>query len=333
MMRDGIAIVGTGAMGRAHARAFASAGVADRIVYLCSARNPLQLAEAPLAARTTSFEEVLADPRVGIVSICTPTDTHRDLAVRALRSGKHVLLEKPIALTVDDALDILAAAASSDGSVMVAHVVRFFGGYEAVGDAVRSGALGTPLSVTAERLTSPAPASPWWQDERRSGGVLVDFAIHDFDQLNLLLGTPVTVHASCARPGAPILSSVEYADGGLGRVQTSMDMPESFGFTSAIEVLGTTGLLAHRFTGAGPEDGVPLHLDAVGSAAAWGRRPIDDSDPYRRQAEYFLERVAQQAEPDRVTGASAIAALAVSLAARASLASGRAERVRGLSDR
>lgn len=330
MNQDGIAIIGTGVMGRAHARAFAAAGVADRVAYLCSARSPRPLADAPLARCTTSVEEVLADPRIGIVSICTPTDTHRSLAVRALQAGKHVLLEKPIALTVSDALAILDAAAASRASLMVAHVVRFFGGYEAVGEAVQSGALGTPHTVTAERLTSPAPPSPWWQDELRSGGVLVDFAIHDFDQLNLHLGTPLAVRSTRTRAGAPILTMVEYTGGGLGSVQTSMDMSEGFGFTSAIEVVGASGLIAHRFRGAGPGDTGPLQLTALGSATAWGDRVVDDADPYRRQAQYFLDRIARGAAPDRVTGASAVAALAVSLAARRSLASGRTEPVEGI---
>jgi len=327
-----IAIVGTGAMGRAHARAFAGAGVAHRIAYLCSARNPAPLTDAPDARLTTSFEEVLADRAVGVVSICTPTDSHRDLATRALRAGKHVLLEKPIALTVADAAAILDVAEASEGYLMVAHVVRFFGGYEAIGEAVSAGAVGVPLSVSAERVSPPAPSSPWWQDESRSGGPLVDFAIHDFDQLNLFLGTPVTVRTERARPDGPILTTVEYADGGLGRVLTSMQAPSGFGFTSAIDVLGSTGLLAHRFIGGGPGDAGPLTLDALGSASAVGSLAVDGGDPYRRQAEYFLDRVERRLVPDRVTGRSAVAALAVSLAARASLASGRTERVDGPPD-
>lgn len=332
-MTAGIAIVGTGAMGRAHARAFVGAGRGEDIAYLCSARNPQPIVDAPAARLTTSIDEVLNDPAVGIVSICTPTDTHRDLAIRALRAGKHVLLEKPIALTVSDAMAILHEAESSAGIIMVAHVVRFFGGYESIGDAVRDGAVGTPLSATAERLSPPAPASPWWQDERRSGGHLVDFAIHDFDQLNLHLGTPLSVRAERGRPDGPTLTTVEYADGGLGRVLTSMRNPEAFGFTSAIEVLGSTGLLAHRFASTGPTEPTPLRLDALGSASAMGERPIDATDPYRRQAEYFIDCVEHDRSPARVTGRSAVSALALALAARTSLASGRSELVMGSPER
>lgn len=325
-----IAVIGTGAMGLAHVRALTGLGAADRIAYLCSARTPRPMPEAPSARLTTSVEEVLLDATVGIVVICTPTDTHRELAVRALRAGKHVLLEKPIALELADAHAILRAADESDRTFMVAHVVRFFGGYEAIDDAVRAGAVGTPLAVTAERLSAPAPPSPWWQDERRSGGPLVDLAIHDFDQLNQLLGTPRSVSARRTGAGRPIETTVDYADGGIGRVLTSMELPTAFGFSSAIEVLGSTGLIAHRFVGASPTHAPPLSVDALGSAASHGSYDVDETDPYRRQMASFLDCVDREVQPFRVTGRSAVAALAVALAAKDSLETG--ERVQ-LGDR
>nr|WP_256430745.1 Gfo/Idh/MocA family oxidoreductase [Plantibacter sp. CFBP 8804] len=205
---------------------------------------------------------------------------------------------------------------------MVAHVVRFFGGYEAIDDAVRDGAVGTPLAVTAERLSSPAAPSPWWQDERRSGGPLVDFAIHDFDQLNQLLGQPRSVSARRTGTGRPIETTVDYADGGIGRVLTSMELPPAFGFSSAIEVLGSTGLIAHRFVGASPTHAPPLSVDALGTAAAHGPYDLDETDPYRRQMASFLDCVERDVQPFRVTGRSALAALTVALAAKASLDAG-----------
>lgn len=326
-MTAGIAVIGTGAMGLAHVRAIAALGAADRITHLCSARSPRPMPEAPNARLTTSVDEVLRDASVDVVVICTPTDTHRDLAVRALRAGKQVLLEKPIALDLDDARAILRAAAETGRTLMVAHVVRFFGGYEAIDDAVRAGAVGTPHAVTAERLSSPAPPSPWWQDERRSGGPLVDFAIHDFDQLNGILGTPRSVSARRTGPGGPFETTVDYADGGIGRVLTSMDLPTTFGFSSAIEVLGSTGLLAHRFVGASPTHTPPLAIEALGSAAARSADDLDATDPYRRQMAYFLDCVERDVEPVRVTGESAVAALAVALAAKVSLDTGRTVRL------
>ena len=199
----GIAIVGGGNMGRTHARAWSELGLGRDIRYICTPSPGADFPHAPSARFVTDFDEVLADPEVDIVSVCTPTPSHRDLAVRALGAGKHVLLEKPIALSTDDAEAIAAAAAESSGILMVAHVVRFFDGYQRVRGEAESGRLGELRHVRATRM-SPAPTwASWLADESRSGGMLVDFAIHDFDQLNLFLGHPVavtTVQAGSARP-------------------------------------------------------------------------------------------------------------------------------------
>jgi predicted dehydrogenase len=319
-----IAIIGAGSMGEAHARAWAGAGAGERIAYVCTGSTPRPLEHAPHAALVTDLDAVLADPEVSIVSVCTPTDTHADIAIRALQAGKHVLLEKPIALTIDDAHRIRAQAAISPGLLMVAHVVRFFGGYRALREASEAGTLGVPLSVRAERLSGPPKPSPWWHDETRSGGVLVDFAIHDFDQLNLFLGEPLTVTARQGRPGGPIETAVEYANGGLGQVLTSMGMPPGFTFSSSAEVLGSEALAAHRFVGSLDGSASPRHLEAVGDGAeALTSTPIDGGDPYIRQAEYFLDCIATGAEPAWCPTDAAVTALAVSLAAKESLATGR----------
>ncbi|MGK9146688.1 Gfo/Idh/MocA family oxidoreductase [Plantibacter flavus] len=312
-------------MGRAHLRAWAAAGLAEHIAYRSGSRPPQPDPAAPRAQSVAGVEAILADDSVGIVSVCTPTDTHADIAIRALERGKHVLLEKPIARTLQDAERILSAAEHSGSTLMVAHVVRFFGGYAAIADGVRDGVVGVPEFVTTGRLSAPPGPSAWWHDERRSGGILVDVAIHDADQLNLHLGTPVRVDARRRRFDGPIETTVEYRDGGLGRITSSMGMPDGFGFSSAIEVVGDAGVLGHRFTGSLDGTPVPLHLDAAGPAAvAHAATAIDDADPYRLQAEYFLECVSTGARPTRCPPQSALQALAVVLAAERSLATGRA---------
>src|SRR4051794_35344211 len=129
-------------MGRAHAGAWARLGRGEDIRYVCTPQADGALADAPLALVTADFEAVLRDGGVDLVSICTPTDSHFELASRALAAGKHVLLEKPIASTVEEARELDAMADRHRGVLMVAHVVRFFPGYEEVHGAVREGAIG-----------------------------------------------------------------------------------------------------------------------------------------------------------------------------------------------
>ena len=318
-----IAIVGQGAMGRAHARAWSEIGLGDSIRYVCAPGAPVPIEDAPAARFVTDLDAVLADPEVDIVSICTPTPTHADLAIRCLDAGRNVLLEKPIALTLTDARAIEEVAAHSRGTLMVAHVVRFFDGYRAIRQRAEAGELGEVLAVRAERLSAAPGPSTWWHDESKSGGAIVDFAIHDFDQLNLLLGKPLTASAARRNSDGPIETEVQYEGGGTGRVVSYMGMPQDFPFTSSIEVLGSLGLAEHRFAGAPTgvvapgNDSFLLMTDAVEHCR------MEATNPYARQAQYFLDCVHNGTSPEFCPVEDAVLALAVALAARDSLTTGR----------
>src|SRR5581483_8683347 len=108
----------------------------------------------------------------------------------ALAAGKHVFLEKPIALTLEDADAIVAAAERSGRMLMVGLVLRFWPEYVELQRRVAAGELGRPLAVSALRLSPPADWNDWMADRSQSGGTPVDLLIHDFDQMNWLLGTP-----------------------------------------------------------------------------------------------------------------------------------------------
>lgn len=321
-----IAIVGQGGMGHAHARAWNEVGLGESIRYICTPGAPRRMEDAPHARFVTDLDTVLADPAVDLVSICTPTPTHAELAIRCLEAGMNVLLEKPIALTLADARAIEEAAARSTGVLMVAHVVRFFDGYRAIRQRVMAGELGTVLAVRAERLSAAPGPSSWWHDESRSGGTVVDFAIHDIDQLTLFLGTPSTVLATRVRPDGPVEITVDYLGGGTGRVLSFMGMPAEFPFASSLEVLGSLGLADHRFVG-GPTGAslgvVPPENDSYRLVVDGSQtHRIATSNPYARQAQYFLDCVRDGTEPDFCPIGDAVLALTVALAARESLARG-----------
>jgi predicted dehydrogenase len=295
-----IAIVGAGRMGAEHAAAWRRAGLGDAIAYVVSPRTRPVLADAVGPTWVRSLSDALADPAVDLVSICTPTPSHARLAIEALDAGRNVLLEKPIALTLDEAFAVAEAARRSRGILMVAHVVRFMAGYAELVDRVSRGAVGTPRLVRAERVSAAPPSPSWFDDESRSGGLLVDFAIHDFDQANLLLGTPVAVRAVRVPGegfGTPVVSTVEYAKGGAAQILSAADLPRGFAFRTGLEVIGSDG------------------VDEL--------RAVDD-DPFLAQARYFLECVERGVEPLRAPVDAAVDALRVALAARASLGTGAA---------
>ena len=317
-----IAIIGSGYMARTHAAAFAALGHAADIRYVCSIHRPTEFAEAPDAQLVSDLGVVLSDPGIDIVSVCTPTATHRDIAVRALNAGKHVLLETPIALTVADALAISAAATSSGRTLMVAHVVRFFEGYRRARADVEAGRIGAVLSARARRLIT-RPDADWWYDESQSGGVVVDVGIHDFDQMNLFLGTPVTVTSTATGSFGPIETTIEYRSGAVGQVLTFAGVPAGAPFTSSLNLVGSGGILDYDFSADAPTAGFggvnAYRLAAAGDGTS---ETLSSLDHYVRQVEYFLGCVRDGTDPDFAPTASAVRALDVALAARQSLLSG-----------
>jgi predicted dehydrogenase len=320
----GIAIIGRGAMAHAHARAWSELGLEDHIRYVSSLTDG-PLPHAPRARFEPDLDVVLADPQVTIVSICTPTPTHAGIALRALRAGKNVLLEKPIALTLADAVSLRDEASQSAGVLMVAHVVRFFDGYRSVRESVEAGMLGRVLSVRAGRFSSAPRPSAWWHDESQSGGIVVDFSIHDFDQLNLFLGRPLTVTARRRRSDGPVEATVDYEGGGIGHIIGFMGMPPGFTFASTLDLVGTAGLATHGYSGTLDSGALSAVPDTVRLQGATGvsERLVAEHNPYRRQAEYFLECVRAGSAPDLCPVEAAVLALGVALAARESLQIGK----------
>src|SRR5829696_6058977 len=133
---------------------------------------------------------------VEVVDICLPTAFHSDLAVRAAGEARHVILEKPIARTIEDAQEILDSFCGDGPRLFVGHVVRFFPEYVGIKEKIDAGDLGTVGVVrTSRRSPFLLGWNDWYADWRVSGGVLLDLVIHDFDFLRWALGEVERVYA------------------------------------------------------------------------------------------------------------------------------------------
>jgi predicted dehydrogenase len=146
--------------------------------------------------RHTEFDLLLADSSVDMVDLCVPNDEHAKLAIRALEAGKHVLVEKPIALSTADADAMLAASRSSGKLLMVAHVLPFFPEFAFAAEAVRSGRYGKLKAAHFTRLISRPDWSTGIADALRSGGPAIDLHIHDTHFIGLVCGVPDAVQSS-----------------------------------------------------------------------------------------------------------------------------------------
>ncbi len=328
-----VAILGGGFMGATHAPGFVALGERVRVKTVCSrsAARALKVADGLGAEFTTDVDAVLADPEIDLVDICLPTPLHRETAVRALDGGKHVLLEKPIALTLADAEAIGEAATRSGRLLMVAMVLRFFPDYVEIERRVASGELGRPLALSAYRLSPPADWNDWMRDPEQSGGTPVDLMIHDLDQANWLMGTPARV---LARPAGPqsmhVQALVEY-DAAEASVEGSMAMPTSYPFSAGIRVVCEHGVVEHGFRAAPAEDGGNIGGDTQSFLRVHPVDGLTESvavemvDPWGAEIAYLVDCIERGNSVERGTAEQATLALRVALAANRSLASGEIE--------
>ena len=333
-----VAILGGGFMGGAHASNYAALGERVRVktVYSRSAGKAERVAAIVGAEASTDLEATIADPEVEAVDICLPTPLHRTTAELAFARGKHVFVEKPLALTLEDGEAIVRAAAGGS-TLMVGLVLRFWPEYVELHRRVRAGELGRLFALAASRLSPPADWAGWYADVSQSGGPLVDLMVHDFDQANWLLGEPRSVFARAAASADPaypdhVAALVEY-DGAEAVVEGSMALPKSFPFSSLIRVNGEGGAAEYAFRATPAEDGG--NIGAVDESARGLRihprdgQPelvlLDPVDPWGPEIEEWVSCLEQGRQPENGTGGQALLALRVSLAARRSLATGRPE--------
>ena len=328
MLRVGV--LGAGFMGGTHARAYH--GLPD--VELVAIYAPSERRGGPLAAElstvwTDDLDRVLGDESLDAVSVCLPTPEHRPVTEAALVAGKHVLLEKPIALTLADADALVALAAAADQTVMVAHVLRFWPEYVELQRLVSAGDLGRPLSAVATRR-QPFPAwSTLFARSDLTGGAVVDMMIHDFDTLNWLFDAPRSVtaygHLNPRSGGWDQTQVVVDYGAASALVDGGMMMPESYPFSSSLQVLCERGAVEYHFraggrsveTGGGVNDLIVYPADGVSV-----RIEVEQRDPYAAEVAYFVDCLTTGQPAHRATPEDARLALRVALAARESLEQG-----------
>jgi predicted dehydrogenase len=245
----------------------------------------------------------------GIVDVVSPTSSHLGIARAAFAAGRHVVCEKPLAVTASDAQALADEAAAAGVRLFPAHVVRYFSGYQQVHE--RIGAVGTITELTARR-TVAAPASAWFFSQDAGGGIIRDLMIHDLDQALWLAGPAVEVSATQDPPAVdgvvqpPVSAHVTltHANGAISHVRADWAEPGT-PFRSMLEVTGDRGELSVDTSTTDTEDPSPA------SAA----------DPYREQLADFLDAI-RTGRDARVTPADGVAAVVLVDAAYASLASG-----------
>jgi myo-inositol 2-dehydrogenase/D-chiro-inositol 1-dehydrogenase/scyllo-inositol 2-dehydrogenase (NAD+) len=277
-----------------------------------------------------SLEKALGGASFDGVVVTSPTSTHAELAVMAAEAGRHVLCEKPMALTLEEC-DGMAAAATKAGVVLqIGFVRRFQPEFVAAKRRVDEGLVGRPMLVKS--LTrGPGLPPAWAHDIRRSNGMLAEVNSHDFDCVRWLVGSEIErVYAETANfKGVErgvvaagfydnAVVTLRFASGALGTIDGTC--PADYGYDARVEVLGTEGLIV-----VGDNRAVAtLEIRARGTGSvptysSWAQR---FEQGYREELRSFVGAVRNGAPP-AAGAADGRAAVAAVLAANRSWLEGR----------
>jgi len=142
--------------------------------------------------RYSHLSEALADPDIDAVDLCLPTHVHAEAGLAALRAGKHVLLEKPLARTSAEAYTLVKESVKSGRTLMAGHVLRFFSEWQELARQLQT----SSLKIGSFRRNCARPSwSPWLSDPAQSGGAALDLLIHDADFVLHCFGLPDSISA------------------------------------------------------------------------------------------------------------------------------------------
>ncbi len=269
----------------------------------------------------SEWRDLIADAQVDMVDICVPTHLHREIAVEALKAGKHVLCEKPMALSVEDCDAMLAAAADARGKFMIAQCIRFWPEYvylKRVFDEGRFGAL-KALHLRRQAATPDYTLNNWAVNPELSGGAILDLHVHDVDSAIHLLGKPRSVHAQGCQRTSGAVDRVHalwrYVPDQVVHLECFWDMPPAFGFNMGFTAVFETGALVWDMNSGKPltlytPDGDPETPELSGDEA------------YFAEIEYFIGCIERGEEPRITTPAESRDAVAIALAEKHSTQSG-----------
>jgi predicted dehydrogenase len=317
-----VAIVGAGWAGRMAADAYWKLGETEVAVIVDSiGETAKKLASTYHCEWSSDYEKVLQRPEIAIVDICTPAFTHCEFAVKAAEAGKHVCVQKPMALSLADCDKIIKRAETNKVKLIVQEMTRFGQAYVKMHQFIDEGAVGLPeMTYWNQVITAEwAKGYPWNRDRKQSGGVLIDHNIHAYDLLRWNHGEVDRVYAEVAGLNPYLKESgimedhsavvLKFKNGSLGIVQGSWSGTEATPIYR-IQTIGTKGTFEietlypfESFTWKYSQAKGPATTSATNSVGFYER------------AAYFVDCIRRDTVITRGTGTDARKALEIGLAA------------------
>jgi predicted dehydrogenase len=262
-----IGLVGIGFMGRIHY--LASQKLQDaQVVAVCS-RDQVKLSgdwrntrgnfgpepgvvDLSGIKKYEQLEDMLADPEIDLIDICNPTNLHPEYAIKALQAGKHVLVEKAIALRPEEADAMVAAAKQAGKLLMVAHVLPFFAEFTYAADVILNKRYGKLIAAHFQRVIAQPDWSADIGDASKTGGPAVDLHVHDTHFIGLVAGVPKEVFSVGQMRGDSVdylTTSYLYGSGGPTVTCSSGAVSPGRAFMHGYEIYLENATLAYSSAG------------------------------------------------------------------------------------
>jgi predicted dehydrogenase len=269
---------------------------------------------------TRVFDDLLNDSSIDAIDICAPTTGHRDLSIAALKAGKHVLCEKPLARTTRLAREIADAAGRAKGIFMPAMCVRFWPEWAWLKRAIQEKTYGNVLAARFRRVAEP----PGWGlknffNGAESGGALFDLHIHDTDFVQYCFGRPQSVYSAgyIKFSGAVdhVVTQYHFDSGPLVYAEGTWAMAPGFGFSMAYTV---------NFENASADYDLSRGKEALRLSANKEQKVItcDEPDGFVQELRHFVQSIERKKKPTVVTVEDAVTSIEICEAEEKSVKTG-----------
>lgn len=321
-----VGIVGVGFMGTTHAAGWADTP-AQIAGFTAETQDEAQALAGQYGVKVYSDLDAML-PDVDVVDVCSPTHLHHEMVLKAAAAGKHVICEKPLARTTQQAREMVSACRKAGVQLLVAHVVRFFPEYALARSAVAEGQIGKPGVIRLHRgsYRPKKPTGNWFLDEEKSGGILMDLMIHDYDYARWVAGEVESVSARRVtefHPSAPVdygLVILNHKSGALSHVAGAWAYPPPT-FRTHLEIAGDRGLIEFDSDGTAPIQNLILKTGGDAPDVGLPSSPVSES-PYTTQIKEFYAALTA-GTPARVSAGDGLAAVQIAEAALQSAHTGQ----------
>lgn len=338
-----VAVIGAGGFGRFCVDAYRQSGD----IHVVTVTDPQFAGErlnggSPLRIEA-DWRTAIRHPEVEVVHLATPPFLRGEIVVAALLAGKSVLCEKPLALSLDEADEMLRTAEQTSQTVGINYVLRHHPAFHVLYQLAGTGLFGSVKTIALQNFAQGLPDNHWMWDESKSGGILVEHGVHFFDAYGQLVGAPSGIRASAPRPHA-VEATVQYAMDAIGLFYHDFSFPPAIERTRGIVFfergyVEIDGWIPEQVQGAvlcDPEafEDVMTALELVpaastGDAFRFGRSFGDRQAAYRRAiVDGMRETVTCHRDPSfqmTVSPKDARASLALSLAGQRAIHTGHSE--------